>query len=109
MAIPPTGFTSLLYEGNTPAEMYERLKTQGCLSADGQAQGTKVIALISGRLKYWEDLSREGAPPICGPGPVDDVANALLGSSFISEKGRRLHQPHLYPEEQKSRRWRFWA
>lgn len=107
MAIPPTGFTNLLYAEKTPAEMYERLKIEHCLSADGLNNRSEVIALISEILRFWNQKD-SNAPIVCGGGPIDDVANELLSSKYVNDNARRLHQPHLYKYETRSSWWKFW-
>jgi hypothetical protein len=108
LAIPPTKFTTLLYAEKTPAEMYERLKREDCLSDDGLNNKAEVISLISNVLKVWKEKD-PNAPIIYGGGPVDDIADNLLRSNYLNENVHRLHRPHLYESETRSTPWwKFW-
>lgn len=87
MALPPTALKDILC--GTPEEMVRTLVREGCLSPAGLADEEAVTALIEDAIRKCEAFYAEH-PDWCGPTGIDRVADALVASEYLSERGRKL-------------------
>jgi hypothetical protein len=86
MVLPPTGLTSLL--GATTMEsdaIFAALRDHGCLTRAARDSPEVLKSLLASVLAA--EMER---PVMPGPSTTDMIARALRGSTFLSEKGRRL-------------------
>lgn len=84
MAEPPNALTELLW-GKTPAEMYEVLKKEQCLSVTATQNRERVVALIK-----ETDASFRRRPPMAGPTVYYEIVGALFEASYLNDRAHTL-------------------
>jgi len=90
MAIPINNLTEILYDCDTPKEMFDALQKRSLLSHPGLMNAEKIIEYIEQIIQEYE-AEAQGLR-FLGATSVDRITRALLDSGTLNDRARQMFE-----------------